>query len=543
MLPPHSDPIVSELIAQLQQQLDTQAKQLDTQAQQLDTQAKQIHADAKELDYSRRKIQLLEERLRLARIAKYGKASEKLSDLQLELLELEPGVSSEEVQAESERESLPQSDKPEDESASQQKRRRHPGRQTLPSHLPRVEKIIACTPDRCICGGCGRETTIIGYEESEVLDVKPAEYFVRVTKREKRACKQCEEQGIAVAPTPECIIPKSLVSDQVIIDTVVGKYADSLPIYRQSVILKRDTGLDIGRSTMDGWIMRVGELLQPIVGVMRSELLAGSYIQADETPVGVQMHDKRGKNHQSYLWQYGSPGASVIFDFRMGREREGPKRFLGQFNGILQTNGYAAYEDDIGGPKMVHACCLAHARRKYIDAIKVDPHDQDSANIVKLMNELFAIDAKARAEKMDHARRHLLRQEKAPALLAELRTQILAAQQKVLPKSTAGKAARYTLALWDKLTIFLEYPVLELSNNLAENSMRPIAIGRRNWIHIGHEQAGPKIAAIFSIVESCRRLGLPIRDYLAAVLPGLATRSIQSLDQLTPAAYAASKAK
>ena len=366
---------------------------------------------------------------------------------------------------------------------------------------------------------------------------------MRVTKREKRACKQCEEQGVAVAPTPECIIPKSLVSDQVIIDTVVGKYCDSLPIYRQSVILKRDTGLDIGRSTMDGWIMRVGELLQPIVGVMRSELLAGSYIQADETPVGVQMHDKRGKNHQSYLWQYGSPGASVIFDFRMGREREGPKRFLGQFNGILQTNGYAAYEDDIGGPKMVHACCLAHARRKYIDAIKVDPHDQDSANIVKLMNELFAIDAKARAEKMDHARRHLLRQEKAPALLAELRTQILAAQQKVLPKSTAGKAARYTLALWDKLTIFLEYPVLELSNNLAENAMRPIAIGRRNWIHIGHEQAGPKIAATFSIVESCRRLGLPIRDYLAAVLPGLATRSIQSLDQLTPAAYAASKAK
>ena len=543
MLPPHSDPIVSELIAQLQQQLDTQAKQLDTQAQQLDTQAKQIHADAKELDYSRRKIQLLEERLRLARIAKYGKASEKLSDLQLELLELEPGVSSEEVQAESERESLPQSDKPEDESASQQKRRRHPGRQTLPSHLPRVEKIIACTPDRCICGGCGRETTIIGYEESDVLDVKPAEYFVHVTKREKRACKQCEEQGIAVAPTPECIIPKSLVSDQVIIDTVVGKYCDSLPIYRQSVILKRDTGLYIGRSTMDGWIMRVGELLQPIVRVMRIKLLDGSYIQADETPVGVQMHDKRGKNHKSYLWQYGAPGDSVVFDFRMGREREGPKQFLGQFNGLLQTDGYAAYEDDIGGPKMVHACCLAHARRKYVDAVKIDPKDRDSVSIVKLMDELFAIDARARAEKMDHAQRHLLRQENAPALLEELHKQILAAQAKVLPKSVAGKAAKYTLTLWKKLTLFLEYPELELSNNLAENSMRPIAIGRRNWIHLGSKEAGPKVAAIFSIVESCRRIGLPIREYLAAVLPGLSNRSIQSLDQLTPAAYAASKAK
>ena len=159
------------------------------------------------------------------------------------------------------------------------------------------------------------------------------------------------------------------------------------------------------------------------------------------------------------------------------------------------------------------------------------------------MDELFAIDARARAEKMDHARRHLLRQEKAPTLLAELRTQILAAQQKVLPSSAAGKAARYALALWDKLTRFLEYPELELSTNLAENSMRPVAIGRKNWVHLGSKEAGPKLAAIFSIVESCRRLGLPIRQYLAAVLPGLAYRSIQSLDPLTPAAYAASYAK
>jgi hypothetical protein len=272
---------------------------------------------------------------------------------------------------------------------------------------------------------------------------------------------------------------------------------------------------------------------------MRGQLLAGSYIQADETPVGVQMHDKRGKNHQAYLWQYGSPGAGAVFDFRMGREREGPKLFLGQFNGILQTDGYVAYEEDVGGPSMVHACCLAHARRKYVEAVKVDPRDQDSAGIVKLMDELFAIDAKARAEGMDHAERHIVRKEKAPALVTELRTRILAAQMRVLPRSLAGKAARYTLALWNKLTLFLEHPVLELSNNLAENSMRPIAIGRKNWIHLGSQEAGPRVAAIFSIVESCRRLGLPIRKYLASVLPGLANRSIQSLGQLTPQAHAA----
>lgn len=146
---------------------------------------------------------------------------------------------------------------------------------------------------------------------------------------------------------------------------------------------------------------------------------------------------------------------------------------------------------------------------------------------------LSIIDAKARVERMDHAQRHLLRKEKAPALPAELRTALLAVQKRVLPKSAAGKAANYTLSLWSKLILFLEYPELELSNNLAENSMRPVAIGRKNWIHLGSREAGPKVAAIFSVVESCRRLGLPIREYLAAALPGLANRSIQSLHQIT----------
>jgi transposase len=171
---------------------------------------------------------------------------------------------------------------------------------------------------------------------------KPAEYFVEVIKREKRACKQCEEQGVSVAPEPERIIPKSLISGQVIIETLIAKFCDSVPLYRQSVILQRDTGLDICRSTMDGWVLQAGELLLPVVGAMRRELLDGNYIQADETPVGVQTHDKRGKNRLGYLWQYGRPKASVVFDFRMGRERELPKQFLGQFNGILQTDGYAA---------------------------------------------------------------------------------------------------------------------------------------------------------------------------------------------------------
>src|ERR1022692_987219 len=243
-----------------------------------------LNAYANELEYSKLKNQILEQKLRLQRIAKYGPGSEKLSSLQLELLEFEPGVSNVEVAAESERAALASS-------PEKKKRRKHPGRQTLPAGLPRVERVIACTPEQCVCGSCGAGTKVIGYQVSEVLEVKPAEYFVQVTKREKRACKACEEQGVAMAPLPVRIIAKSLVSDRIIIDTIVGKYADHNPLYRQSVIFLRDVGIDISRATMCGWVMTVGEMLAPVVGAMRRELLAGSYIQADETTVDVQMHD------------------------------------------------------------------------------------------------------------------------------------------------------------------------------------------------------------------------------------------------------------
>ena len=277
---------------------------------------------------------LLRELRRLDLLEKYGPAGEKLSDEQLELMEREPGVSSAEVEAESERAQL---------KLPLKAAMKHPGRQELPAHLPRIEKIIPCTPEQCVCGNCGKENSVIGYEKSEQLDVKPAEYFVVVTMREKRACKACEEQGVECAPAPVRIIEKSLASDRVVIDTVVSKYADHVPLYRQSAILHRETGIDLSRATLDGWVMRVGELLQPITVAMGQELLSGSYIQADETTVGVQMHDGRGKNHQAYLWQYSRPGGPVVFDFRMGREREGPKGFLGNFEGILQSDGYGAY--------------------------------------------------------------------------------------------------------------------------------------------------------------------------------------------------------
>jgi transposase len=414
-----------------------------------------------------------------------------------------------------------------------------PGRQELPSNLPRVERVLPCTPDQRLCKRCGKETVVIGYEESSQLDVEPAKYFVLVTKREKRACRSCEELGVVSALLPPRIIEKCLASDRIVIDTIVSKYCNHTPLHRQSVILERDLGLEISRTTMDGWVLKVDELLIPMVAAMRRELLGGTYIQADETPVDVQMREGRGKNHQAYLWQYSRPGGSVVFDFRLGRGRDGPKRFLGQFEGILQTDGYAAY-DQIGGKRMVHAACWAHARRQFFEAVQLNPRDPVATPIVARMDELFAVDAEARGRVTGLIGRHALRQERAKPLLDDIRSKIEAAQSVALPSSALSKACHYALTLRRKLTRFLEYPELELSNNLAENSMRPVALGRKNWTHIGSPGAGPKIAAILSIVESCRRLKISVRDYLAAILPGLADLPIKRLSSLIPSVWASS---
>ena len=187
--------------------------------------------------------------------------------------------------------------------------------------------------------------------------------------------------------------------------------------------------------------------------------------------------------------------------------------------------------------------CWAHARRQFFEAVQLNHRDPVATPLVARMDELFAVDAEARRKALTTAARHIRRQETARPLLDDIRSKIDAAQSVALPSSALSKACQYALTLWRKLIRFLEYPELELSNNLAENSMRPVALGRKNWIHIGSARAGPKIAAILSVVESCRRLKLPVRDYLAAVLPGLADLPVRRLSDLIPTAWVAQHVK
>ena len=460
-----------------------------------------------------------------------GPHSETLSDLQLELLaEEEPGVTQDEVEAEARREPLP--------TAPPRERKRHPGRQRLSEKLPRIEEIVPCGEQNCKY--CGSETAVIGYDESEQLDVEPARYFVRVTKREKRACQNCRQGAVVMAQVEPRIVDKGLASDRVVVQTVVGKYCDHLPLYRQAAMLEREAGVEVSRATLDGWVMRVGEQLAPVVAVMRLDLLRESYLQADETTVPVQMHDKRGADHQAYLWQYGKPGGETVFDFCLGRGREGPRNFLGQWEGILQTDGYQAYAD-VGGPKLVQVGCWAHARRKFVDAVKIHPDEADAVKMVVRMDALFLVDRQARQWEMNAEQRLALRREHAESWAEEIHQECVALSHTTLPKSTLGQAVTYTLNQWVKLRRCFDYAEVELSNNLAENSMRPVALGRKNWLHVGSAKAGPKVAAILSIVESCRRFGVPITEYLLDILPGMDRRNRLTLGELTPLRRRASR--
>lgn len=277
-----------------------------------------------------KEVRLLRETIRLLRLAKYGPKSEKLSEEQLSLLELEPGVAAPEVDGEA------------NLSPGRKKitERKHAGRNPLPAHLPRREEIIRIEGEERLCECCGEPRCLIGYEQKEVLDVEPAKYFVRVIKREKLACHQCPEGGVATAPaTGTMIVEKGKLSDAFIIDVVIKKYASHLPLYRQAEDLKRDYGIEIARPTINAAVMAAGELLRPVSAAMKADLLGGTYIQADETPIGVQSKETIGRNHQAFEFQYSRPGGPVVFDFRMSRSREGPAEFLAGYGGILQCDG------------------------------------------------------------------------------------------------------------------------------------------------------------------------------------------------------------
>jgi transposase len=495
--------------------------------------AHKLHAQA-EAERARLalEVKLLQEAIRLLRLKQYGAKSEQLSDAQLALLELEPGVTRAEVAAEA---ALPAREKKLPRVATPH------GRSPLPAHLPRVAEIISVPADQRHCTTCGCPKCALGHDVTEVLDLKPVELFVRVIKREKLACPAHPENGVSTGPVGERIVPGGKLSDAFIVDVLLKKYQLHQPLYRQSQALQRDAQVLVSGSTLGDAVLAAGALLVPVNAAQRQELLARDYLQADETPVDVQSHQApAGQNHRAWQWQYSAPGGPVVFDFQMSRGREGPQTFLQEFKGILQTDAYGAY-DSVITAAMIHAGCWSHVRRKFHDAHQLDPANAAARDILECIGRLYAVEKQAREQKLSATARQALRQQHSVAKASGLKERLLAIRAEVLPGSQLGKACDYALRIWPRLEVFLTHGQVELDTNLAENAMRPVALGRKNWLHIGDEKAGPKIAAILSVLATCQRLGLPVREYLLAVLPKLGTTSTADVRHLTPQAWQRSR--
>jgi len=483
-------------------------------------------------------IQLKDEQIRLLNFKIFGPKSEKLSPAQIPLLLQEISLMAGEVEQEAER---PEAQKQVPLSPTSKPRPHHPGRDKLPEHLERREEVLPCCPADCHCAKCGAERPVIGYETREELACEPARFWVRVIKREKRGSHCQEEQGVATAAAPAQIVPKGKLSNEFIIEVLVRKYQLHLPVYRQCAALAEDDGIDLSRKTLTDAILAAGSLLRAVVGAQRLELLAGGYIQADETTMPCQTGQKTGRNHRAFVWEFSRPGGIVIFEFRMGRGREGPREFLQGFRGKLQSDGYQAYAQL--GEGIVYVGCGTPVRRGFVDAAKVSPLDPVAPEILARFGELYAVEKEAREGRLSPEARLALRQAKSVPIMAALKTRLVEIRQQIQPGGKLAQACDYALGQWSRWEEYLKDGALEIDNNWCEGSIRPLALGRKNWLHVGSPEAGPKIAAIASIVETCRRLDINLREYLLDILPKLGEWPISRVGELTPTAWKTAQAK
>jgi transposase len=483
-------------------------------------------------------IELQNQKIRLLNLKLWGPKGESISPAQTGLLFEEASVTAAEIQTEAEQ---PPAQKENPLPKAKQPRPNHPGREKLPEHLERREVVIPCHPKDCRCDQCGAERPVIGYERSEELVCEPAVFHVRVTLREKRGSHCQAEQGVATAPAPAKIVPKSKLSNEFIIEALARKYEQHTPIYRQCAVLADNHGIDLSRATVTSAILAAGELLGAVVRAQADELRAGAYLQADETTLPVQTGEKTGRNHQAFAWEFSQPGGLVVFDFQMGRGRAGPEKFLRGFRGILQCDGYAAY--DKLGEGIVFAGCLAHARRGFVEAARLAPQNPLPVEIVERIGALYAVEKEARQAGLGPTERQALRQRQSAPVMAALKLRLVEIRRQIPPGGKLAQACDYTLGQWTRLEVYLANGLVEIDNNWCEGAMRPLALGRKNWLHLGSVEAGPKVAAIASIVETCRRLDIKLRAYLKDVLPKLGAWPANHVAELTPTAWKAAQSK
>jgi len=364
------------------------------------------------------------------------------------------------------------------------------------------------------------------------LEYTPAKLFVRQFVRVKYVKQQGEKTKVLIGKLPERPLPKCIAGPMLLAAIIVAKFVDHLPGYRQSQMFKRQ-GIDIPDSTLCGWINAIGRLLKALYEAHKKKVLLSIYLLADETPVRVLESGKPGSTHKGYYWAYYDPvNKLVLFDYRPGRGKEGPNEILKNFKGHLQTDGYAVY-NEYGSKKgitLMH--CWAHARRKFAEA---QGNDRAKADYVLAeIQKLYALEREIKETNPNETEVLAMRKERALPVIEGLKQWMITNKPLVRPKSVIGKAIDYTLSRIDALKVYTTDAKLQIDNNLVENSIRPIAIGRKNYLFAGSHEAAENAAIFYSLFATCKAQGINPYTWLAETLKKIATHPINRIEELLP---------
>ena len=511
------------MVAALESLQNLNVEQLRCLAQELiariNEQSKTIAAKDSDILYRQAKIDKLTHELVTLKRWKFGRSSEQLNGTQISLLD--ETIDADIAAIEQELKALAPVAK------TQAAPRQQPKRAALPAGLPRID--IHHEPDSTTCG-CGCQLKRIGEDVSEKLDYTPGVFTVEQHIRGKWACAKCET--LIQAPVPAQIIDKGIPTAGLLAQVLVAKYSDHLPLYRQERIFGR-AGVALPRSTLAQWVGICGVQLQPLVDALKGEILSHSVLHADETPVEMLKPGNK-KTHRAYLWAY-APGAfedlkAVVYDFCESRAGEHARTFLGEWRGSLVCDDYAGYKAGfVSG--ITEAGCMAHSRRKFFD-LHVSSKSQIAGQACVYISQLYDVERDARHLSADE--RLQIRQRQSKPLADAFKEWMLLQRQKITDGSATAKALDYSLKRWGPLTQFLDDGQLPIDNNWIENQIRPIAIGRNNWLFAGSLRAGQRAAAVMSLIQSAKLNGHDPYTYLKDVLARLPTQKNSQIDELLP---------